>query len=151
MRKSGVISSMTLLALALGIVLEASKLPFGKLSSPQPGFFPLILAIFLAIFSLLLLVQEIREKAQGVSAFLRGSAPWKRIGLATGALVTFALLFETLGYLPSTFLFMAFLLRAVERQRWSLVFVVAFSTSLVSYLLFGLLLSTPLPAGILRI
>jgi len=76
-------------------------------------------------------------------------ALWKRIGLAIGALVAFGLLFETLGYILSTFLFIAFLLRAVERQKWWLVVVVAFCTSLVIYLLFGLLLNTPLPAGIL--
>jgi putative tricarboxylic transport membrane protein len=61
----------------------------------------------------------------------------------------FGLLFESLGYVISTFLFIAFLLRVVERQRWSLVVVIAFFTSLATYLVFGLLLNTPLPAGIL--
>lgn len=151
MGRSGVISAVALLVLALAALLEASKLPFGTLSSPQPGFFPLILAIFLAFFSVLLLAQEIRQTDGETGAFLGGVAPWKRIGLAIGALVAFGLLFETLGYLLSTFLFIAFLLQAVERQKWWLVFVVAFLTSLAIYLLFGLLLNTPLPAGILRV
>jgi len=151
MGRSGVISAVTLLVLALAALLEASKLPFGTLSSPRPGFFPLILAIFLALFSLILLAQEIRETEEEGSALLGGVASWKRIGLAIGALVAFGLLFETLGYLLSTFLFIAFLLQAVERQKWWLVFVVAFLTSLAIYLLFGLLLDTPLPAGILRV
>ena len=148
MGRSGVISAVTLLALALAALLEARKLPFGTLSSPQPGFFPLILAIFLAFFSVVLLAQEIPQTDRETGAFPGGLALWKRIGLAIGALVAFGLLFETLGYLPSTFLFIAFLMRAVERQKWWLVFVVAFSTSLASYLLFGLLLNTPLPSGI---
>ena len=75
----------------------------------------------------------------------------KRIVLAIVALLVFALFFERLGYLLSAFFLMAFLLRAVERQKWSLVVVVAFSTSFVTYLVFGLLLRTPLPAGTLRI
>ena len=151
MGRSGVISALTLLALALAALLEAGKLPFGTLSSPQPGFFPLILAIFLAFFSVLLLAQEIPHTDGETGARLGGVALWKRIGLATGALVAFGLLFETLGYLLSTFLFMVFLMRAVERRKWWSVVVVAFCTALVTYLLFGILLNTPLPAGILSV
>jgi putative tricarboxylic transport membrane protein len=151
MGKTGVISALALLALALAALLEASKLPFGKLSSPQAGFFPLILAAILAAFSLLLLGQAIKERQEGASAFRIGPGTWKRISLAIGALVAFALVFESLGYITSTFLLIAFLLRAVERQKWWLVAVVAFSTSLVTYLIFGLFLETPLPPGILRL
>jgi len=151
MRRSGVISALALLALALAALLEAGKLPFGAFNSPQPGFFPLILAIFLGFFSIVLLAQEIAQTDGETGALVGGVALWKRISLAIGALVAFGVLFETLGYLLSTFLFIAFLLRAVERQKWWLVVVVAFCTSLVTYLLFGLLLNTPLPAGILGV
>jgi len=150
MLRSGVISAVTLLALALAALLEASKLPFGKLSSPQAGFFPLMLAPILAVFSLLLLGQAINERQEGASTFRIGPGTWKRISLAIGALLAFALLFESLGYVASTFLFIVLLLSTVERQKWWLVVAVAFSTSLVTYLIFGLLLNTPLPPGILR-
>jgi len=151
MGRSGVISALTLLALALAALLESSKLPFGTFSSPQPGFFPLILAIFLAFFSVVLLAQEIPQTDKETGALLGGVALWKRIVLAIGALVAFGLLFETIGYLLTTFLLIVFLLRAVERQKWWLVVVVAFCTALVTYLLFGILLNTPLPAGILSV
>lgn len=152
MRRRDVISGIALLALALAILFEAGRLPFGGLSSPRPGFFPLILAIILAIFSLLLLGQAIKEEREKeASPFLPGTRNWKRLGLAIGALFAFGLFFESLGYIISNFLFIAFLLRAVERQKWWLVVVVAFSTSLVSYLIFGLLIKAPLPAGILPI
>ena len=150
MGRSGVISAVTLLLLALAALLEASKLPFGRLSSPQAGFFPLILAPILAVFSLLLLGQAIKERQEGASSFRIGPGTWKRISLAIGALFAFALLFESLGYVASTFLFIVLLLHTVERQKWWLAVVVAFSTSLVTYLIFGLLLNTPLPPGILR-
>lgn len=149
MRKSAVISGMALLALALATLFEARKLPFGGLSSPQAGFFPLILAIFLAIFSLPVLAQAV--KGEETNHFAERPRNLRRIGLALAALLAFAFLFERLGYMISAFLFIAFLLRAVERQKWWLVIVVAFSTSLVSYLIFGWLLSMPLPAGILGI
>jgi len=149
MGKTGVISALTLLALALAALFEASKLPFGKLNSPQAGFFPLILAGILAVFSLFLLGQAIKKRQEGASTFRIGPGIWRRISLAMGTLLAFALVFESLGYIISTFLFIAFLLRAVERQKWSLVVVVAFFTSLATYLVFGLLLNAPLPGGIL--
>jgi putative tricarboxylic transport membrane protein len=148
MRRANLISAVTLLGLALATLLEVSKLPFGRLNAPQAGFFPLILALLLAVCSLVLLAQSIggpKEK----SAASQGAAIWKKIVLALAALAVFGVLFESLGYIISTFLFIAFLLRAVERQKWSLVVVVAFLTSLTTYLVFGLLLNTPLPGGIL--
>jgi putative tricarboxylic transport membrane protein len=149
MRRTDFLSAVTLLALALATLLEASKLPFGRVGSPQAGFFPLILAVFLAIFSLVFLAQAIGVYKAEPGGSRRGPTTWNKIVLAIGALVVFGLLFESLGYVISTFLFIAFLLRVVERQKWSLVVVVAFVTSLATYLVFGLLLNTPLPAGIL--
>jgi len=149
MWRTTVISALTLLALALAALFEASKLPFGRLSAPQPGFFPVILAVLLAIFSLVLIAQAIGETKEESVASPAAHATWKGIVLALGALVVYGVLFESLGYVISTFLFIAFLMRAVDRQRWGLIAVVAFSTSLISYLLFGFLLETPLPQGIL--
>jgi putative tricarboxylic transport membrane protein len=151
MRRTDFISAVTLLALALAALLEASKLPFGRLGSPQAGFFPLVLALLLAIISLVFLAQVIGGPKDESRASRGESVTWNKIILAIGALVVFGLLFESLGYVISTFLFIAFLLRAVERQKWSLVVLVAFFTSLATYLVFGLLLNTPLPGGILGI
>jgi putative tricarboxylic transport membrane protein len=149
MRRTDFISALTLLALALAALLEASKLPFGRVGSPQAGFFPLILAVLLAIFSLVFLAQAIgMHKAEPGDSRGR-STTWTKIVLAVGALIVFGLLFESLGYIISTFLFIAFLLRVVERQRWSSVVVIALFTSLGTYLVFGLLLNTPLPGGML--
>ncbi len=149
MRRTDYISAVTLLALALAALLEASKLQFGRVSAPQAGFFPLVLAVFLAIFSLIFLAQAMGLPKEKPGASRGRSATWNKIVLAIAALVVFGVLFESLGYIISTFLFIVFLLRAVERQKWSLVVVVAFFTSLATYLVFGLLLNTPLPGGIL--
>jgi putative tricarboxylic transport membrane protein len=147
MRKSVTITAVLFLALALGAFIEARKLPFGRVSAPQPGFFPLILSALLAITSVLVLVEVVKGWEEGVA--VREQVSWKRIGLALGALFAFAFLFESLGYLVTTFLFVTFLLRAVDRERWGLAIAVAFSASFFSYVLFGLLLKTPLPTSFL--
>lgn len=147
MRKSVTITAILFLALALGAFIEARKLPFGRVSAPQPGFFPLILSVMLAIISLLVLVEALKGREEDSVVGERLSR--KGIGLALGALFAFAFLFESLGYLVTTFLFVAFLMRAMDREKWGLAIAVAFSASFVSYVLFGWLLQTPLPAGFL--
>lgn len=149
MRKSSIITTFLFLVFALGAFNEARKLPFGRVSAPQPGFFPLILSVLLVIISVLVLGQS--RKARGEDSGAWSEMSWKKIGLALGALFTFALLFESLGYLVTTFLFVTFLMRAVDREKWRLAIAVAFSASFISYLLFGLLLKTPLPVGFLGI
>ncbi len=72
---------------------------------------------------------------------------WKKIILTVTALFVFALIFECVGYVVTTFLFVAFLLRIVERKSRAQAGAVAFSASLISYVIFGLLFGAPLPAG----
>ena len=67
------------------------------------------------------------------------------------ALFAFAFLFEFLGYMISTFLLIAFLSLAIGSQKWWLAILAAFISSVVSYLIFGLLLGASLPAGILGV
>jgi putative tricarboxylic transport membrane protein len=151
MRRRNFISSIILLAIAMAIILEAKKLPFGTLGSPNMGFFPLILGTLLAILSVILFGQATKEKGEG--SILTGvtSGSWKKIGLAAVALFAFAFLFEFLGYMISTFLLIAFLSLAIGSQKWWLAILAAFISSVVSYLIFGLLLGASLPAGILGV
>jgi len=148
MKKEAIVTSILFLLLALGAFIESMKLPFGRISAPAAGFFPTILAVLLALTSLFIFVDALRGSHDGVP--LREPLKWKKILLTLGSLLVFGLVFERLGYLLATFLFILFLLRAVERQSWGLALSVALSASLVSYIIFGLLLGTPLPAGLLQ-
>jgi putative tricarboxylic transport membrane protein len=140
-----------LLFTTVGLV-EASKLPFGRLRAPKSGFFSLILTIILGILSLVLLGQAFGKRGEGEERIEEGiSINWRKIGLVTGALLAYGLSFEYLGYLLCSFLFILFLLRSIEPQKWWVVIVVAFLVSLSSYLVFGILLKATLPAGILGI
>jgi putative tricarboxylic transport membrane protein len=145
-------SSIVLLVIAFATFFETSKLPIGVPGKPQTGFYPLILAILLTTLSLLLLWQAIKKKKRkegGTAEAKLGGL--KRVGLALGALFAFAFLFERLGYIITTFLLITFLLRAIEPQKWWVVILVAFLCSLISFLVFGMLLDMQLPQGILRI
>jgi putative tricarboxylic transport membrane protein len=149
MKRARLITSAILLLLACATLIETSKLPIGDLHSPQAGFFPLMIGLLLGTFSVVLLVQSLREKTGETRPVSESSGRRKRILLTLGALFFVALLFERLGYLISTFLLIGFLLAAVSMQRWWVVITTAFLSSLLSYLLFGVVLKTQLPDGVL--
>jgi hypothetical protein len=134
-------------ALSAAAYYEAGKLPFGRLSAPGAGFFPTVLAAVLAVVALAGLLTTWRTKATAIDAGSRFL--WGKILTTVGLLVAFAALLESAGYLTTTFLFIVSLLRGVEQKSWMHSGIVALSTTLVSYALFGLILGAPLPAGLL--
>jgi putative tricarboxylic transport membrane protein len=149
MKKPDLVSGIILMILSLIMLLEARKLDFGSLNSPKEGLLPFILAILLLILSSVLVGKSLRKKPEGESSEKKPEG-WnlKRIGTVAG-LLGLAFFFERLGYILSTFAFLVFLLWVIERQRWWVVFTVAFLSTLVSYLILGPLLDSPLPKGIL--
>ena len=138
-----------LLALAAYIFLAAGALPFGTLRVPQTAFFPKTLALLLAALGLILLAQTLAGNVAVRSAAKIDTRGWFRVGATLAAMVGFALVIEPLGYLTTTFLLMAVLLRAIEAQSWSKVIGIALATSLISYAVFAWLLGVPLPSGVL--
>jgi len=148
MDKKRLITSLVLIAITGLVLVEASRLPFGTLKTPQAGFWPLILGVILALLSLIHLGETLKRRSGKNSSFWAEPRAWKTIFLVVVSLVVFGFCFERLGFLISFFLLMGFLLRVVEPLKWRWVFVIALLSSVLSYLIFGTLLGTPLPAGI---
>jgi hypothetical protein len=73
-----------------------------------------VLAVLLALASLFLFVEALRGGHEG--AVQREPLTWKKIVLTLGSLLVFGVVFERLGYLLATFLFIIF--TAVEQQSW---------------------------------
>jgi putative tricarboxylic transport membrane protein len=151
MRNIDIIAGIILLALSIVTLFETRQLPIGGLTSPQPGFFPLILAVILGILALVLLGQAFRakEKDEGKNDFWGSSGGRKRISFTLGVLFIVAIFFETVGYLISAFFLIAFLLIVIGNQKWWVAITAGVLSAIFSYLLFGLLLKGSLPAGIL--
>ena len=66
----------------------------------------------------------------------------------TLALLAYGFGMDYLGFLVSTFIFLVFLLRMIEPQRWSLVLLESALASGISYLVFDIWLQAQLPKGI---
>jgi putative tricarboxylic transport membrane protein len=146
--KRAAVAWLFFVCFAIVAFYQAAKLPFGRTNVPGAGFFPSVLAAILALISVIGLFAALRG---GESESHEARLVLKKILLTVTALLAFALMFEHVGYLVTTFLFVAFVLRAVEGRSWAQAGAVGLSASLVSYIIFGLLLGAPLPAGFLRV
>ena len=94
---------------------------------------------------MILLGQTIKGKDAEKIPPLAGSGSWKLLGLTVGFLFLFAIFFERLGYLISTFLLIAFLARMSGKKKWRVVLMYGFIATLATYLIFDVFLKAPLP------
>jgi putative tricarboxylic transport membrane protein len=152
MKEKDRISSIFWLIISVLILKETWVLPFGTLSRPRPGFFPLIIGMVLGLLSLILLVKSwLGKKESGEDfRFFSERGGWKRIGLTLGTMLVFYLFLKSAGFLLATFFLVLVLIRFVEPHKWLYSVGIAALISLCSYLLFQVLLKSDLPMGILE-
>jgi putative tricarboxylic transport membrane protein len=145
MRKSGDIA-VGLFFLAIGIVfmIGAIKLQVGVPTEPRPGFFPFIDGTILIVLSALFLFQVWGVRADDSRAVgnLRGPV------LVVLTLILYVAALEPLGYIITTTLLSAVVLKVMETKLRVLI-LVSLILAVVSYLIFDRLLGVALPRGLL--
>lgn len=135
-----------LLALvSLYVCVESVRLGLGTYHRPGSGFFSFYAGVVLGALSLFLLFLALLRDLKGGEAW----GNWRGIFLVALAMFGFALLLEWLGFLFTTFLFVWFLLKIVERRGWAFSLAVALLVATASYAVFDLWLKAQLPAGLL--
>jgi len=150
--KQDKISSILGLLFAIYIFRQSSLIDIGSLHQPGPGFFMLIAAILLAVCSIIVLLQSFRVKSSeqdGLKAAEKGQ-DWL-IGGVLAALIVYALIFEWLGFILSTFSLVLVLIVILEPKSWWKMLLTAGLTSAGTYVIFNLFLKAGLPEGILGI
>lgn len=136
-----------LILFGLLVLWQSRALPLGSLRNPGPAYLPVVLALLIVLFGVLI-------------AGLGGSSPTVRsLGWSEAphmlaivvACVFAALALERIGYRLTMIVMLFFLLRGMERRRT--VFSLAFSVALASatFYLFSTILRVPLPRGPLGI
>lgn len=147
-RRGELAGALALLALALAVLVLSWKMPFGSAAQPGPGAFPFGLGSLLLLVSIGLTGRALRVAGPDDEAMIEIGHRHIWTGLA--ALTVFALVFEPLGYLIGTTLFMLTLLRAWAQLSWQRSFLAGLLAALLSWLFFERLLGVNLPPGILR-
>ena len=142
-------SSLFWVGIGVLICILSVKLSLGTLRSPGPGFLPFISGVILGALALVVHLQVRRANSPHKEVKPIWSDPRRglRMILTLLALMAYALGMEHLGFLISTFLFIAFLLKFVEPQRWTVVLFGSILASGLSYCIFELILQVQLPKG----
>ncbi len=142
------VSAAIWIAVGVAVAIGSLRYGLGPLAAPGTGFLPFLAGCAIALLASigLILATLKRRKGTGWKPILRGIR-WQKPLLVMAALVVYALLMKPLGFLLCTVLFIGFLLRAVEPQRWPVVILGAVGTALGAFAIFDLWLKTQLPRG----
>jgi putative tricarboxylic transport membrane protein len=134
---------------SLWIVYESLKLPTGSFHQPEAGFLPLGLALALLVLSIFLIVQSFKEKH--VKEWLTLGGGKIGVGLAVVSMAAYVVVLNKLGFLASTTLITGFLLKGIERQKWTTTLVITVPAVVITYFVFSRWLGVPLPKGIIPV
>lgn len=135
--------------LALGYLFSAQGISTPQMVDPiGPRIFPLLIGSGLLLSSLLLLLES-RARRRRAAGEVLATPSLKLLGGALAWTLAYYLVFEPLGYLVSTFCYLAVLLLVLNRRKpvWDIALAIALSISL--YALFDRGLNVQMPQGIL--
>jgi len=148
-------SSLVWLGVGIWICIASLMLSLGEFHNPGPGFLSFFAGLIMAGLAIVVHLQS--RKTHAGTKKERPEPIWVDRGkgikmvLTVAALLFYAVAMNYLGFLISTFLFLAFLLKVIEPQRWSVALLGSLVASAAFYGIFELGLQSQLPKGILRL
>ena len=140
-------SSLFFLIVSVIVFIGSIQLGLGTTRQPGPGFITFGASGLLGILSLIGTARTFVKKKESEETLFKGTL-WRRVVLSGFAILAFALIMPTLGYLITTFLLMLFLYFMIHEQKWYWVVTSSLLCSLGSYYLFSKLLNCQFPDGL---
>lgn len=148
MRKADRITAALLLAFAA--VFSAAALKYYTWwgdSGPGSAFMPFWLGLVMAALALLLLVRGPRA-ADNLVDWKPSREGAKRVLAVLGVTVAFVVLMQVIGMIAGVALFLAVLMRYLERQPWWLTIVISVGAAALNWVVFAHWLHVPFPLGL---
>ena len=115
------------------------------------AFLPMWLSIIMIILSILLFLKSILigdTRTEPRLVFPVGKGLKRNLAIFIG-LLGYILLFESIGFLMATFLFLCFAMLSLEKTRYVSAILMSITVTCGLYILFQLILNIDLPSGIL--
>ena len=145
MRKPGeIIAGLCFLIIGIGFTVGAVKMGIGVPTEPQPGFFPFWDGLMLIVLSAVFLFQAWAGRVGESHSFGRLGGP----AVVVLALVVYVAAMEQVGYVITTALLSAVVLKVLDTKPGVLV-LMSLILAVASYLIFDRLLGVTLPPGLL--
>jgi Tripartite tricarboxylate transporter TctB family. len=148
----GILTGIITMLFGIGYTVMAYTLPKAAIGNPMaPTYFPIMLGIGMTILGICLFVSEVRNKEAGQrpgeKKTGKGMAFDTKMIIFTCVMgIVYGLIFNMLGYVLSTFIFLGSLLFALNgKGKWKSNIIVALSFSVIIYFIFQKLLNIPLP------
>lgn len=136
--------------LGLLIVIHSFSYQIGTFASPNTGFFPLLEGLVIILLSFIgLIAATLRERKGARWQPLFKGKRWERPLVILLSLFAYAFVVRYLGFTITTFIFLCFVFRIVERIGWTVVILASATIALVSYFVFVMLLHAQLPKGVI--
>jgi hypothetical protein len=145
-RRRDFTAGVAFLLLGVGVCVGASRLGFGSVHAPEPGFFPWLGGLALAGLSTALLAQAARRTGPATGS----TGEWARPALLLAALALYVPVLEPLGYPLATAGLCAVALRILG-VRFPVALSVSLGLAVVTFLLFRWVLGVELPPGVLAL
>jgi putative tricarboxylic transport membrane protein len=138
-------------AVGLITIYGSFHLGLGTLREPGPGFLAFVAGcfiFFLAIIDILLSIL-LKKRDWTKLSTLWADVNWHRPLIILLVTLGFILVLQRLGFILSGFLVMFSIFKWVERMSWGKSIIIPVVTLSLTYLVFGFLLKSNLPKGIL--
>lgn len=123
-------------------------LPWGRMSAPRSGVFPVFVGFILMIACIIVIVDGFLMLRRDRYFDIPTDHHLTQMSLIFGALVFYAAALPWLGHLLASFVMSAVALRMLSTMHWVKVILSAAVLAGVVYLLFTHLLFVPLPRGV---
>jgi putative tricarboxylic transport membrane protein len=146
-------SSLVWLGVGLFICVGSRRLSLGDFHNPGPGFLSFYAGLILGALALVVHLQARRAPSvdnKDKPIWTNRQKGFKMV-LTVLALLAYAVGMNYLGFLVSTFIFLVFLLRVIEPQRWWVALLGSLVASVAFYFIFDFGLQSQLPKGLFRI
>ncbi len=146
------VTSIITIAVGLTYMIMAFNFPDATIGRPmEPKIFPIMLGIVLTILGLALLIEELIKNSKNKDANketikLSFGNNGKKIAITVINAIIYALLFNILGYILSTIIFLEIeLLIFGGLKSWKVSTIVSVIFSIIAFLIFNTLLGLYLP------
>lgn len=148
MKTTDILSSLFLILIGALFCFSSLNIGIGKINAPGPGLIPFGTGALLILFSTGTIVEMlVTKRPEGRVSASSGGRWWLVFGVLL-SLFVYALVLNSIGFIPATFIILALLFKVSEQQSWKISLGAAALTTACTYLLFGYALGCSLPPGV---
>ncbi|MBN2437782.1 MAG: tripartite tricarboxylate transporter TctB family protein [Deltaproteobacteria bacterium] len=142
-------SSLFWFIVGIAITLSSLKYGIGSLSQPGAGFITFFPGIIISLLSAVLFISSGKDhdNVSGLRDLWVGF-DIKHVAFTILLLLVYILAFKPVGFVLSTFILLFVLFRLKSSYNLRIILVMSVVVTIVSYMIFALLLRTQLPKGI---